>query len=67
MGDPTSSYTTACIALRVSGALKPHHYNKVETPSVGKTFLFIYFFFFDFIFELILGLSPERDADHSSL
>jgi hypothetical protein len=35
MGDPTSSYATASIALRVSGALKPHHYEKVETPSVG--------------------------------
>jgi hypothetical protein len=36
MGDPTRSYTTAGIALRVSGALKPHHHNKVETPLVGK-------------------------------
>jgi hypothetical protein len=35
MGDPTSSYVTAGIALRVSGALKPHHHDKVETPSVG--------------------------------
>jgi hypothetical protein len=35
MGDPTSSYATAGIALRVSGTLKPHHHNKVETPSVG--------------------------------
>jgi hypothetical protein len=34
MGAPTSSYATAGIALRVSGALKPHHYDKVETPSV---------------------------------
>jgi hypothetical protein len=34
MGDPTSSYATAGIALRVSGALKPHHHNKAETPSV---------------------------------
>jgi hypothetical protein len=34
MGDPTRSYTTAGIALRVSGALKPHHHDKVETPSV---------------------------------
>jgi hypothetical protein len=31
MGDPTSSYATAGIALRVSGALKPHHHDKVET------------------------------------
>jgi hypothetical protein len=34
MGDPTSSYATAGIALRVSGALKPHHHDKVEIPSV---------------------------------
>jgi hypothetical protein len=30
MGGPTSSYDTAGIALRVSGALKPHHHDKVE-------------------------------------
>jgi hypothetical protein len=35
MGDLTSSYITAGIALRGSGALKPHHHDKVETPSVG--------------------------------
>jgi hypothetical protein len=35
MGDPTSSYATVGIALRVSGALKLHHHDKVETPSVG--------------------------------
>jgi hypothetical protein len=35
MGAPTSSYATAGIDLRVSGALKPHHHDKVETPSVG--------------------------------
>jgi hypothetical protein len=34
MGDPTSSYATAGIALRVSGAHKLHHHDKVETPSV---------------------------------
>jgi hypothetical protein len=33
MGDPTSSYATASIALRVSGALKPNHHDTVETPS----------------------------------
>jgi hypothetical protein len=38
MSDPTSSYATAGIALRVSGALKPHHHYKVETPSGGKEF-----------------------------
>jgi hypothetical protein len=35
MGGPTRSYAIAGIALRVSGALKPHHDGKVETPSVG--------------------------------
>jgi hypothetical protein len=34
MGAPPSSYATAGIALRVSGALKRHHHVKVETPSV---------------------------------
>jgi hypothetical protein len=43
MGDPTSSYATAGIALRVSGALKPHHHDKVETTSVG---LASYYFIF---------------------
>jgi hypothetical protein len=33
--DPTSSYATAGIAFRVSGALKPHHHDKVETPLVS--------------------------------
>jgi hypothetical protein len=36
MGVPTSSYATAGIALRVSGALRPHHHDKVETPSLGS-------------------------------
>jgi hypothetical protein len=35
MGGPTNSYATAGIALRVSEAFKPHHHDKVETPSVG--------------------------------
>jgi hypothetical protein len=35
MDAPTSSYATAGIALRVSGALKPHHHDKAEKPSVG--------------------------------
>jgi hypothetical protein len=34
LGGPTSSYATAGIALRVSGALKPHHHDKVEITSV---------------------------------
>jgi hypothetical protein len=35
LGGPTSSYATAGIALRVSGALKPHYHDKVEIASVG--------------------------------
>jgi hypothetical protein len=37
MDAPTSSYATAGIALRVSGALKPHHHDKVETVIQIKT------------------------------
>jgi hypothetical protein len=36
MGDPTNNYATADIVFRASGALKPHHHDKVETPSVGN-------------------------------
>jgi hypothetical protein len=36
MGDSTSSYATAGIVLRFSGALKPNHHNKLETPAVGN-------------------------------
>jgi hypothetical protein len=42
MGDPTSSYATTGIALRVSGALKPHHLDKVETPLVGLVFICLF-------------------------
>jgi hypothetical protein len=52
IGDPTSRYATAGIALRVSGALKPYHHNKVETPSVGK-------------FSIIIGeLFPDYTVLH---
>jgi hypothetical protein len=40
MGDPTSSYANVGIALRASGALKPQHHDKVETPSVGFSLLY---------------------------
>jgi hypothetical protein len=33
---PTSRYATAGIALRVSGALTPHHHDKVGIASVGR-------------------------------
>jgi hypothetical protein len=36
MGGSTSSYATASIALSVSGTLKLHHQDKVETPSLGS-------------------------------
>jgi hypothetical protein len=36
MGGPTSSYATVGTALRVSGALKPHHHGKVVIASVGN-------------------------------
>jgi hypothetical protein len=31
LGDPASTYATTDIALRVIGARKPHHHDKVET------------------------------------
>jgi hypothetical protein len=43
MGAPTSSYATAGIAHRVSGALKPHHHDMVETSSVGISTLLSFF------------------------
>jgi hypothetical protein len=36
IGGPTSSYATTGIALRVSGALKPHHHDKVGTHRWGR-------------------------------
>jgi hypothetical protein len=36
LGGPTNSYATAGIALRVSGALKPHHHDKVGIASVEQ-------------------------------
>jgi hypothetical protein len=50
MGAPTSSYATAGIALRVSGALKPHHHDKVETPSVGIIIIIIIIKYFGAVF-----------------
>jgi hypothetical protein len=38
MGDPTSSYATAGIALRVSKALKPHHHDKMEHHQWGTKY-----------------------------
>jgi hypothetical protein len=35
LGDPTNSYATADIALRVIGERKPHHEDKIETHGEG--------------------------------
>jgi hypothetical protein len=45
MDDSASSYATAGVALRVSGALKPHNHDKVETPSVGTERSSLYNFY----------------------
>jgi hypothetical protein len=42
MGDSTSSSATAGIALRVSGSLKPHHHDKMETLSVRQIYTYSY-------------------------
>jgi hypothetical protein len=39
MGDPTSSYATAGIALRITRPRKPHHYVKGEIPTGGFFFV----------------------------
>jgi hypothetical protein len=41
LGGPTSSYATAGIALRVSGALKPHDHDKVGIASVGLFSMYV--------------------------
>jgi hypothetical protein len=41
-GDATSSYATADIALKVTGALKSHHHDKVGTLSLGRSTYFSY-------------------------
>jgi hypothetical protein len=44
LGDPTSSYATAGVALRVFWSRKPHHYVKVETPSGGGLYIYRRFY-----------------------
>jgi hypothetical protein len=62
MGGPPSSYATAGIALRVLGELKPHHHDKVETPSVKvlispvKFPHFLVFFFTNYKLKFINSL-----------
>jgi hypothetical protein len=51
MCDPTSSYATAGIAMRVSGALIPHHHDKVETPSVGMKLGYEFYWDVHVLFE----------------
>jgi hypothetical protein len=43
LGDSTSSYATAGIALRVAEARKIPHHNMVETPSGEDEFRYMYF------------------------
>jgi hypothetical protein len=61
MGDYPSSYATAGIALRVLGALKPHHHDKMETPSVGIMIMYVCIIFLVcFIkFTIIITLLEE--------
>ena len=40
-GGPASSYTTADIALRVTGALEPPHHDKVETSTITNDNIFL--------------------------
>jgi hypothetical protein len=47
MGAPTSTYATAGIALRISAALKPHHHDKVETPSAGNYEIYLHNIFYN--------------------
>jgi hypothetical protein len=54
MGDPTSSYATAGIALTVSGALKLHHHNRVEKHRWGLN-KFIYPTFDILCLKRVLG------------
>jgi hypothetical protein len=35
LGDPSSSYATAGIALEITGARKPHRNDKAKTPPEG--------------------------------
>jgi hypothetical protein len=41
LGGPTSSYATAGIALRVSGAFKLHHHNKGGGDSTGGGYILL--------------------------
>jgi hypothetical protein len=62
MGGAASSYATAGIALRVSGALKPHQHNKVETPSVGysgNTWLKFVQAYLNLRYDLLQYTTPE--------
>jgi hypothetical protein len=57
MGATTSSYATAGIVLRVSGALKPHHHDKVETPSMGTYLVLTTYHSFSVLRGLVSKLS----------
>jgi hypothetical protein len=42
VGDPAGSNATAGLALRVTGTYKPLHHDKVEIPSGGYIYIYIY-------------------------
>jgi hypothetical protein len=58
MGAPTSSYATSGIALRVSGALKPHHHDKGDTIG-GQVMVYsnIFWFYATFSWQDVLTLN----------
>jgi hypothetical protein len=65
MDGPTSSYATASIALRVSGALEPPHHDKVETPSVGTVVFCIHFFAYSLLFSSGIHFAPHSYESHT--
>jgi len=56
MGGPTSSHTTASIGLWIMWPHKPHHYIKVEIPSVGSHKIQILFVFESYVILNLNGL-----------
>jgi hypothetical protein len=63
LGGPTSCCATASVALRVSGALKPHHHDKVGIASVGVTLsLFVCLLPLD-----LSGLGPTSSCTTASV